>query len=66
MGLAVQGRLHPIQQAFHEHHGLQCGFCTPGMLLSALTLLLGVSVLANLIPAWRAARVDPSVALRTE
>ena len=38
-GLAVQGRLHPIQQAFHEHHGLQCGFCTPGMLLSALTLL---------------------------
>jgi carbon-monoxide dehydrogenase small subunit len=38
-GLATRGRLHPIQQAFHEHHGLQCGFCTPGMLLSALTLL---------------------------
>jgi len=38
-GLAQGEHLHPIQQAFHEHHGLQCGFCTPGMLLSALTLL---------------------------
>jgi len=38
-GMAVQGKLHPIQQAFHEHHGLQCGFCTPGMLMAALTLL---------------------------
>jgi aerobic carbon-monoxide dehydrogenase small subunit len=31
--------LHPLQQAFHEHHGLQCGFCTPGMLLTAAALL---------------------------
>ncbi len=31
--------MHPIQQAFHEQHGLQCGFCTPGMMLSALALL---------------------------
>jgi carbon-monoxide dehydrogenase small subunit len=38
-GLAQPNVLHPIQQAFHEHHGLQCGFCTPGMLLAALTLL---------------------------
>jgi carbon-monoxide dehydrogenase small subunit len=38
-GLAQPNGLHPIQQAFHEHHGLQCGFCTPGMLLAALTLL---------------------------
>ncbi|MBM2809960.1 MAG: (2Fe-2S)-binding protein [Chloroflexi bacterium] len=38
-GLAKGGELHPIQQAFHEHHGLQCGFCTPGMLLAALSLL---------------------------
>jgi aerobic carbon-monoxide dehydrogenase small subunit len=38
-GLARGAELHPIQQAFHEHHGLQCGFCTPGMLLGALTLL---------------------------
>lgn len=38
-GLARDGQLHPIQRAFHEHHGLQCGFCTPGMLLAALTLL---------------------------
>ncbi len=34
-GLAPDGELHPIQQAFHEHHGLQCGFCTPAMVLSA-------------------------------
>lgn len=33
------GALHPLQQAFREHHALQCGYCTPGMLLSALTLL---------------------------
>jgi aerobic carbon-monoxide dehydrogenase small subunit len=39
-GLAPSGdELHPLQQAFHEHHALQCGFCTPGMLLTALELL---------------------------
>ncbi len=38
-GLAPAGELHPIQQAFWEEHGLQCGFCTPGMLLSSLALL---------------------------
>jgi carbon-monoxide dehydrogenase small subunit len=31
---AADGALHPLQQAFHEHHGLQCGFCTPGMIMS--------------------------------
>lgn len=40
-GLApAGGPLHPLQQAFHEHHGLQCGFCTPGFLMSALELLV--------------------------
>jgi len=38
-GLARNGKLHPLQEAFSEHHGLQCGFCTPGILLSALFLL---------------------------
>ena len=38
-GLADGEHLHPVQQAFHEHHGLQCGYCTPGMLLSATYLL---------------------------
>ena len=38
-GLAENGRLHPVQQAFHEHHALQCGFCTPGMVLAAVSLL---------------------------
>jgi len=38
-GLSKDGMLHPLQEAFHEHHGLQCGFCTPGMLLTALDLL---------------------------
>ena len=38
-GLAVDGQLHPMQAAFREHHGLQCGFCTPGMIMSALDLV---------------------------
>ena len=38
-GLAQDGQLHPLQAAFREHHGLQCGFCTPGMLLTAYDLL---------------------------
>ena len=39
-GLAESdGKLHPMQQAFHEHHALQCGFCTPGMLIAALDYL---------------------------
>jgi carbon-monoxide dehydrogenase small subunit len=38
-GLARDGELHPIQRAFVEHHGLQCGFCTPGMILTAHDLL---------------------------
>ena len=37
-GLASEGSLHPMQEAFKEHHGLQCGFCTPGMVLSAVDL----------------------------
>src|ERR1700745_1627106 len=35
-GLARNGDLHPVQQAFHDHHALQCGFCTPGMVLAAV------------------------------
>jgi carbon-monoxide dehydrogenase small subunit len=38
-GLRQNGRLHPIQAAFKEHHGLQCGFCTPGMMLVGAALL---------------------------
>ena len=38
-GLAEGGELHPIQAAFKEHHGLQCGFCTPGMMLVGSSLL---------------------------
>ena len=38
-GLATDGELHPMQQAFMEHHGLQCGFCTPGMVMAATSLL---------------------------
>ena len=38
-GLAKDGKLNPLQQAFHEQHGLQCGFCTPGMLIAALDFL---------------------------
>ncbi len=38
-GLARDGKLHPLQAAFQEHHGLQCGFCTPGQLMTAYHLL---------------------------
>lgn len=37
-GLEKNGHLHPVQQAFHEHHGLQCGFCTPGFVISTVEL----------------------------
>ena len=38
-GLAANGQLHPLQEAFWEEHGLQCGFCTPGMIMTAVALL---------------------------
>ena len=38
-GLASDGALHPMQQAFHDNHALQCGFCTPGMLISSIDLV---------------------------
>jgi carbon-monoxide dehydrogenase small subunit len=37
-GLAIDGTLHPMQAAFKQHHGLQCGFCTPGMVMTAIAL----------------------------
>ena len=40
-GLSDGDVLHPMQQAFHENHGLQCGFCTPGMIMSAIELIDG-------------------------
>jgi carbon-monoxide dehydrogenase small subunit len=38
-GLATNGKLHPMQEAFRDNHGLQCGFCTPGMVMSAVDLV---------------------------
>ncbi len=38
-GLTENGKMHPMQEAFKKHHGLQCGFCTPGMVMSAIDLL---------------------------
>jgi aerobic carbon-monoxide dehydrogenase small subunit len=38
-GMASDGRLHPIQEAFHRNHGLQCGYCTPGMVMAAASYL---------------------------
>ena len=38
-GLMVDGQLHPMQRAFHENHALQCGYCTPGMMMAAISLL---------------------------
>ncbi len=38
-GLATDGQLHPMQEAFHRNHGLQCGYCTPGMIMAAVSYL---------------------------
>lgn len=38
-GVSTDGKLHPLQQAFHENHALQCGYCTPGMIMSSIDLL---------------------------
>jgi carbon-monoxide dehydrogenase small subunit len=38
-GLATDGALHPVQQAFHEQHALQCGYCTPGMVMAAVSMI---------------------------
>ena len=38
-GLAKNGKLHPMQEAFREHHGLQCGFCTPGMIMASVDMV---------------------------
>jgi carbon-monoxide dehydrogenase small subunit len=38
-GLASNGELHPVQQAFHDHHALQCGYCTPGMVMAVVSLI---------------------------
>ncbi|MGH6873124.1 MAG: (2Fe-2S)-binding protein [Rhizomicrobium sp.] len=38
-GLAVDGKLHPVQEAFRDNHGLQCGFCTPGMIMTAVDMI---------------------------
>ncbi len=38
-GIGEIGDLHPVQQAFHEEHGLQCGYCTPGMVMATISLL---------------------------
>jgi aerobic carbon-monoxide dehydrogenase small subunit len=38
-GLSSNGSLHPVQQAFHDHHALQCGYCTPGMVMAAVSLI---------------------------
>jgi len=46
-GLASNGQLHPMQQAFWDNHGLQCGYCTPGMIMTAVKLVEGGSNLSE-------------------
>ena len=46
-GIASNGQLHPMQQAFWDQHGLQCGFCTPGMIMAAVKLAEGNGTLTN-------------------
>jgi len=44
-GLARDGRLHPVQEAFRDNHGLQCGFCTPGMIMTAVDMIRRIPAL---------------------
>ena len=44
-GLAEDGKLHPVQEAFRENHGLQCGFCTPGMIMTAVDMIRRIPIL---------------------
>lgn len=53
-GLATNGALHPMQQAFHENHALQCGFCTPGMVMSAMDLISRNPMSMRSALGWRA------------
>ena len=46
-GLAQNGTLHPMQEAFRDNHGLQCGFCTPGMVMAAVSLVKGKTDLSD-------------------
>jgi carbon-monoxide dehydrogenase small subunit len=46
-GLAQNGTLHPMQEAFRDNHGLQCGFCTPGMVMAAVSLVKGKTNLSD-------------------
>ena len=46
-GLANGEKLHPMQEAFRDNHGLQCGFCTPGMVMAAVSLVKGKSILSD-------------------
>jgi aerobic carbon-monoxide dehydrogenase small subunit len=46
-GLSENGKMHPLQDAFHEHHGLQCGYCTPGMIMAGLGLIQESSSLSE-------------------
>ena len=56
-GLAKDGQLHPLQEGFWEEHGLQCGYCTPGMIMSAANLLAGQS---RSRPSSRSAKAFPA------
>ena len=62
-GLASNGKLHPMQEAFKKKHGLQCGFCTPGMVMSAVDLLKNFlsSFLSTLVPTKFAIFLSPYI-----
>ena len=69
-GVATGDTLHPMQEAFRNNHALQCGFCTPGMVMSALDLVKNTSKAtsaaapATTTSCWRSRRVPPSCAAR--
>ena len=62
-GLAKDGQLHPLQEGFWEEHGLQCGYCTPGMIMSAANLLTDTPTLASACRRWSKSRSRSTSAL---
>ena len=62
-GLANNGKMHPMQEAFKKMHGLQCGFCTPGMVMSAIDLLKKIKIhqIKKLEIGWKEIFADAQV-----
>ena len=64
-GLAQNGTLHPMQEAFRENHGLQCGFCTPGMIMTAVDLVNARATISTTRPSAKSSKATSAAAPAT-